>query len=86
MSAHLMSGAPTDGEYLSLKALARYSDLSVRSLRGYLVNRLHPLPHFRVGGKILVRRAEFDTWVQQFRAAVPRGVDALVDDVLAGLR
>jgi hypothetical protein len=32
----------------------------------YLTNRLKPLPHYRVGGKILVRESEFDAWVHQF--------------------
>jgi excisionase family DNA binding protein len=73
--------------YVSLKALAVYSGLSVRTLRGYLADRVRPLPHYRVGGKILVSRADFDAWVRQFRvqaSAVPLNV--LVDDVLGGLR
>ena len=52
--------------YLPLKALALYSGLSVRTLRAHLADAVRPLPHFRVGGKILVRRSEFDEWVVQF--------------------
>lgn len=76
-----------DRGYLPLKALALYSGLSVRTLRDYLTDSMRPLPHFRVGGKILVRRADFDTWVIQFRvSAKPLGVDAIVHDVMRGLR
>lgn len=73
--------------YLPLKALSGYSGLSVRTLRDYLVHRAHPLPHFRIGGKIVVKRSEFDAWAAQFRVtSSPEGIGALVDDVLAGLR
>jgi excisionase family DNA binding protein len=72
--------------YLPLKALAAYSGLGVRTLRDYLSNRMRPLPHYRVGGKILVRRSDFDAWVSQFRvASTPVSVDALVDDVVGSL-
>ncbi len=53
--------------YFSLKALAAYSGLSVRTLRDRLIDPIHPLPHYRVGGKILVSRAGFDQWLEQFR-------------------
>ena len=46
--------------YFDLKALAAYSSCSVRWLRDRLVDRLHPLPHYRIEGKILVKREEFD--------------------------
>jgi excisionase family DNA binding protein len=76
-----------DAGYMGLKALARYSGLSVRTLRGYLVDRVRPLPHYRVGGKLLVRRSEFDAWAAQFRVArEPASIDALVDDVVRALR
>ncbi len=34
--------------WLSLEALSQYSGLSVRSLRAYLVDPQHPLPHYRM--------------------------------------
>ena len=55
--------------YLSLRALATYSGLSRRTLRTHL-ERLpnEALPCYRLGGKILVRKSEFDAWIAQFRA------------------
>jgi hypothetical protein len=55
--------------YLSLKALAAYSSLSVRTLRGF-IERLpdEALPCYRLSGKILVRRPEFDAWIAHYRA------------------
>jgi hypothetical protein len=86
--------------WLSLEALSQYSGLSVRSLRGYLSDPHRPLPHYRmrephviatasgrprtVSGKILVRRSDFDRWMQSFRY-VP-DVDRIVKETLADLR
>jgi Helix-turn-helix domain len=55
--------------FLPLRSLAAYAGLSVRTLRQYL--DLPPdqaLPCYRVGGKILVRRSQFDTWVAQYQS------------------
>ena len=68
--------------YLSLAALARYGGLSIRKLRAHLTDVAHPLPCYRVGGKILVRRSEFDAWMAAFRQRGRVDVDQLVADVL----
>ena len=69
--------------YLSLRGLASYSSLSVRTLRGYLSDPLRPLPCYRIGGKIVVRISEFDTWLSAHRETLPRvDVRAIVDDML----
>jgi hypothetical protein len=74
-----------DDAYLPLKSLSAYSGLSVRTLRGYLTHLVHPLPCYRIGGKVLVRRSDFDEWARQFRAVPMSAVDALVTDALRGL-
>jgi hypothetical protein len=76
---------PDSDGYLPLKALAQYSGLSVRTLRGYLSRASRPLPHFHIGGKILVKRDEYDAWAEQFRAACTDRVEALVAETLRGL-
>jgi|SRR5215472_10084860 len=63
--------------YLSLAALESYSGLGRKTLRGFL-DRTPPaqaLPCFRLDGKILVRRSDFDNFMLQFRA---QGRPALV--------
>lgn len=71
--------------YMPLRLLATYSGLSVRTLRSYLVDRGSPLPHYRIGGKVLVRRSEFDAWASRFRVSTTGAVDGLVREVLDGL-
>jgi lambda repressor-like predicted transcriptional regulator len=71
--------------WLSLRALASYSGLSVRTLRSHLEAALHPLPCYRVGAKILVRRSEFDGWMARYRQVGRADVDKLVSDVLRSL-
>jgi hypothetical protein len=86
--------------WLSLPALSRYAGLSVRSLRAYLADPHAPLPCYRmkephviptktgrprtVSGKILVRRSDFDAWMQRFKYTPD--LDRLVDEVVAEIR
>jgi len=52
-------------EYMKLRDLKTYSGLSVRTLRKLL--RTKGLPYYRLDGVILVKRAHFDEWLEQFR-------------------
>lgn len=80
-----MSAASGDA-YLPIKALSRYAGLCPRTLRGYLASRTRPLPYYRVGGKILVRRSEFDAWASQFHVTAPALlVDTIVEDLCRDL-
>lgn len=70
--------------YLDLKTLAAYSSCSVRWLRDRLVDRMHPLPHYRIGGKLLVKRDEFDRWMETQRVVRPsEQLTEIVDSVVA---
>src|SRR5262245_27918348 len=78
--------------YLGLKALAGYAGISTRQLREYLVRPPlprdarapvpPPLPHYRLGSRIVVRRSEFDRWVAAYRAQ-PSEARALADRLRA---
>lgn len=76
----------TPAEYLPLRALAGYAGLSVRTLRGFLHHPLHPLPCYRIGGKVLVRRSEFDHWATQFREMPTPTAGGVVTQLMRGLR
>jgi hypothetical protein len=77
--------SPSD-PYLNLKALAQYGSCSVRWLRDRLTDPHRPLPCYRLpGGKILVRRSDFDSWVAQYRTVGLPDVQRVVDEVLAAV-
>jgi hypothetical protein len=71
---------------MSIKALASYSGISARTLRTLLKDPVNPIPCRRIGGKILVRRGEYDSWADQFRGAGAGDETALaVEEMLKGL-
>ena len=84
VAERIVVSTPLD-PFLSLRALAAYSGLGARKLRDYLTDPVHPLPCYRVGGKILVRRSEFDAWIARYRQLGRPDVDRLVADALSGL-
>ena len=57
--------------YFSLQGLAGYSCLSRRTLQALVNDPRDPLPSYRVGGKILVRKSEFDPWIARRRNRKP---------------
>ncbi len=67
-------------QYFDLRTLSAYSGLSVSSLRSYI--RQDGLPHFRLKGKVLVRRSEFDRWMERFRCESGEDLNRIVDEVL----
>ncbi len=75
-----------EDRYMSLKTLARYSGLSVRTLRAHIADAAHPLPCYRpsggAAGKVLVRRSEFDRWMGRYRVEGDAALDAMVRDVV----
>jgi hypothetical protein len=81
LAERVIVSTPLD-PFLALKALADYSGLGVRKLRDYLDDTAHPLPCYRVGGKILVRRSEFDGWIARHRQVGRADVDQIVAEVL----
>jgi len=73
-------------EYLDLKALALYSRIGIRTLRGYIHRKVRPLPSYQVDKKIIVRKVEFDEWLASFRCADGGdGIDSMVEEILGGL-
>jgi excisionase family DNA binding protein len=54
-------------EWLSIRELTAYASVSERTLRSWLHRPVDPLPAVQVGGKILVRRPQFDDWLDHHR-------------------
>jgi hypothetical protein len=76
-------------QYFDLKGLSMYSRLSVSSLRHHI--KSNDLPIFTVAGpggkagKILVKRSEFDNWMESTWRKEIHNIDSIVNDVMEGL-
>lgn len=67
VAAQVILSSPLD-PCLDLKALAAYSGLSRTALLRHVNDPPDvALPCFRVGNKIVVRRSEFDRWLEAYR-------------------
>lgn len=71
-------------EWLGLRRLTRYADVSERTVRSWIHAAIDPLPAVRVGKKILVHRAAFDEWLERHRLQ-PDSLDfgGMVDQIVA---
>jgi excisionase family DNA binding protein len=74
-------------EWMGLKQLTRYANISERTLRTWIHAPVDPLPAVRLAGKILVRRSELDAWLQRRRIKPLSAVDmdGIVKDILQGM-
>ena len=76
-------------EYLELKGASTYSKMGVSTLRYHI--RKNGLPCYKIPGKkgntgmILIKRSEFDNWMERFRANDFINPEALADDVINSL-
>jgi len=53
--------------WLSLRALGSYCSMCRRTLQALINDPRDPIPSYRVGGRVLVRRSEFDVWMTRRR-------------------
>lgn len=69
-------------QFFDLRGLSVYSALSVPALRQYLKTGL---PHYRLKGKILIKRSEFDAWLRQYRVNSTRDLKDIVNGAMRDL-
>ena len=72
----------SDG-YFDVKGLNRYSSLGCSTIRSYLKRGL---PHFKVKGKILIKRSDFDKWMEKYRVNKQQDLRRLVDETMEQLK
>jgi hypothetical protein len=70
-------------QYFDLKGLSAYSALKVPTLRDYI--RSDAMPCFKVKGKILVKKSEFDAWVERYRINQAQDINNIVDGIMESL-
>jgi hypothetical protein len=74
------------GEHLTMRELAEYAKRSVRWLSDQINAAVDPLPAAKPkGGKITVRRADYDRWLERQRLRESMSVTGVVADVLRDL-
>jgi hypothetical protein len=72
---------------LDLRKLSEYSSYSVSRIRRWLTDSVCPLPHYIIGGKILVKVDDFDNWITNFKRGIEtkKDVDAIINSVFKDL-
>ena len=77
--------APSEA-WLDLRRLRAYACVSERTLRGWIHSPVDPLPAVQVQGKILVRKSDFDRFLEghRIKPLVATDVDAIVREIQEG--
>ena len=76
-------------EWMDLRTLQQYADVSDRTLREWIHLPINPLPASQAtGGKILVRRARFDSWLEAhpYQPINSINVNEITDEIIDQLR
>ena len=74
----------TEVQYLDLKKLSAYASMGVSTLRERL--REGKLPFYKLRGKILVRKTDFDEYMQSYRVDKREDLEDIVNDAIEGLK
>lgn len=74
-------------EWLGLRELTEYADLSERTLRSWIYSPTDPLPATKVRGKVLVRKTDFDLYLQRHSVKPLKSIDldGIVNAVMKGV-
>lgn len=71
-------------QYFDLRGLEAYSSIKVPTLRDHI--KSGGLPYFKVKGKILIRKSEFDAWLEGYRVNKKQNLNSIVNEVLINLK
>lgn len=76
--------ATNNHEWMDLRRLQDYATVSERTLRSWIHSADRPLPACRVGAKIMVKRSEFDAWMEKHRiqSVALESVESIVGEML----
>ena len=69
-------------EWMDLRGCTAYAAISERTLRAWMHAPVDPLPSVQVGRKILVKRTDFDAWLERHKIK-PVDVGTTVDEILS---
>ena len=82
-----MSAAPSnlEMEWLDLRQLTQYAAVSERTLRAWIHDPVNPLPAFQVGSKLLIRKRDFDGYIERHPVRPPQDLNNVVEEILSGM-
>jgi excisionase family DNA binding protein len=78
------TGISLKDQYFDLKGLSVYSALGVSTLRDYI--RAGKLPAYKVRGKVLIRKSEFDRWMEAHRVSREMDISRIASEAVASLK
>ncbi len=78
------TGITLKDQYFDLRGLSAYSSLGVGTIRDHI--RSGSLPSFKVKGKILVRKSEFDCWLEENFRISGESLNHMVDEIMNNLK
>lgn len=72
-----------DQEYLPIAGVAQMLGVSERLAHSLIHDKTDPIPHFRIGNKLLrVRKSDLHAWMENRRIDSSSDVDRIVEEVL----
>lgn len=80
MSNGTENSASSD-RWLDLRRLREYASVSNRTLRDWIHSPVDSLPAVQVGTKILVRKSDFDRWLEKHKVK-PLELGAMVEEIV----
>jgi len=80
----LETGIALKDQYFDLSGLSAYSSIGISTLRGHI--KRDGLPCFKLRGKILVRKLEFDSWISQFRLHKEQDISQIADEAISKVK
>ncbi len=69
--------------YFDLKGLSDFSSLGVSTIRGYITAGL---PCYKVKGKVLIKRSEFEGWMCKFRINEAQNLKEIAEEAVKVVR
>ncbi len=74
----------TGAEWLGLRQVTQYANVSERTIRAWIHSPLDPLHAAKVRGKILVRKSDFDAYLERHKVTARGSVDlgGMVEEIV----
>jgi hypothetical protein len=78
----------THPEWMDLKTIQQYACVSERTVRDWIHRPYNPLPAVQVEKKILIRRSQFDCWLEShpIQSANSIDINGIIEEVMKDMK